>query len=193
VQPVFNRSGELCGQPWFVLYVLLVPEHEIDSGHAVSAAWVPLIAATGTFTRTIPGKDKSMMRSAIPLLACVSLAACSPQAKQHKQYIEFSSFTVEQGVYKPKPGWKFTRGEKDTIVVARQSGGGIVITPCECALETGGSCSQATREGPTGDILEVWCVDDKCGFCVGATSDPDNPANNVRFSVPSRPLRASQR
>ena len=126
-----------------------------------------------------------MTRSSVLLLACcVSLVACSARESGRKQHIEFAGFTVEEGVYKPKAGWTFTRGDKSTIVAARQNGGpGVVITPCECALTTGGSCNQASSEGPNGDIREVWCVDNACGFCVGGTAEPDDPASAIRFNV----------
>jgi hypothetical protein len=140
--------------------------------------------------------ETTMTRLAVLLLASiVGLAGCSShKASAHKPFIEFSSFTVEDGVYKPKPGWKFTKGEKKgTIIVARQSGGpGVVITPCECALETGGNCAQVTIDGPDGQIKEIFCDDNGCGFCVGGTVDPDNPANNVRFSVVSHPRNFRQ-
>lgn len=114
--------------------------------------------------------------------AATCLAGCGPRELARKQYLEFEGFTVEQGVYKPKPGWTFTQGKDNTIVAARANDS-IVITPCECALETGGNCSQASRDGPNGDIAEVWCVDDRCGFCVGGTVDPDDPSDSVRFDV----------
>jgi hypothetical protein len=104
-----------------------------------------------------------------------------------KQYIEFEGFTVEEGVYKPKPGWFFTKGQGGTIVVARMSAPGVIITPCACALETGGSCAQASSEGPGGDITEIWCEDLGCGFCVGGTAEPEPEAKDglkwVRFNV----------
>jgi hypothetical protein len=109
--------------------------------------------------------------------------ACGQLETSSKQYIEFEGFTVDEGVYKPKPGWTFTKGKDDTIVVARANDGGVIITPCACALETGGSCGQASSEGPDGDIKEIWCVDQDCGFCVGGTVDPDDTAESVRFNV----------
>jgi hypothetical protein len=114
----------------------------------------------------------------------VAAAACGPQESGRKQHLEFEAFTVDEGVYQPKPGWTFTKGEKNTIVAARQNSPGVVITPCACSLETGGSCDQAELRDPqTGDILEVWCVDNGCGFCVGGTAQPDNPFSAVRFNV----------
>lgn len=126
-----------------------------------------------------------MTRLAILLLASVvGLTACGRKVTGQKQHLEFPSFTVEEGVYKPKPGWTFTKGEKSTIIVAQQSGGaGVIITPCECSLETGGDCRQVTIDGPDGQIREIFCEDNNCGFCVGGTVDPVNPANNVRFNV----------
>jgi hypothetical protein len=88
-----------------------------------------------------------------------------------KQYLEFQGFTVEEGVYRPKPGWTFTKVKGGQIVVARM-GRGVIITPCDCALETGGSCNQATV-GSDGDIKEIWCEDNGCGFCVGGTAEPE--------------------
>lgn len=130
----------------------------------------------------------------IPILLLVlslGLVACRHTNSEKTQHIEFAGFTVDEGVYKPKPGWKFTAGGKNTIVVARQNTGpGVVITPCACALENGGACMQASIDGPNGDIKEVWCVDDKCGFCVGGTGEPDDEATFVRFSVVCKPRRS---
>lgn len=126
-----------------------------------------------------------MTRSFIGILgAVVILGACSPAETSRRQYLEFEGFTVEEGVYKPKSGWTFTPGEGGTVVVARANDApGVIITPCACALETGGRCDQAHSEGPSGDIREVWCVDNGCGFCVGGTADPDDPSSSVRFNV----------
>jgi hypothetical protein len=125
-----------------------------------------------------------MTRSFILFLgSIVSLVACGPRESGRKQHMEFESFTVDEGVYKPKAGWTFTKGKGGKIVVARANNTGVIITPCECSLETGGSCDQANTEGPTGDIREVWCVDNGCGFCVGGTVDPDDPSAATRFNV----------
>ena len=114
----------------------------------------------------------------------LAVTACGPKESGRKQQLEFPAFTVDEGVYRPKPGWKFTKGEGGTIVAARANSPGVVITPCACALETGGSCDQASTEDPTtGDIREVWCVDNGCGFCVGGTAEPDDPASQIRFNV----------
>jgi len=102
-----------------------------------------------------------------------------------KQYLEFPGFTVEEGVYKPKPGWTFTKIKDGTFFLARM-GTGVIIMPCECALETGGSCDQVTSTGPDGDIKEIWCDDNKCGFCVGGTAEPEpegGKLNWTRFNV----------
>lgn len=131
-------------------------------------------------------KEEYMTRLFVLLfVSIVGLVACAPRESGRKQHIEFERFTVEEGVYKPKPGWTFTRGEKDTIVVAKDNNEpGVIITPCECALEKGGPCLQAHSEDPrTGDIKEVWCVDNDCGFCVGGTAEPNDPSSSVRFNV----------
>jgi len=133
------------------------------------------------------------MRTCLPLLVVVStvtLAACA-QDTGRRQHLEFAAFTVEEGLYKPKPGWKFTKGDKGTVIARQNTGPGVVITPCECALETGGSCAQATIDGPEGDIKELWCVDQGCGFCVGGTVEPDNPLSAVRFNVVCKASRSS--
>jgi hypothetical protein len=69
-------------------------------------------------------------------------------------------------------GPSLTSEPKTGTVMMRPAGGGpsITVEPCECALETGGFCSQAVLYGPDGDITEIWCVDDGCGFCVGGIS-----------------------
>jgi hypothetical protein len=121
----------------------------------------------------------------LPVVIVLGSLACSGRRESgRKQHLDFPAFTVDEGVYRAKPGWKLTRGAGKTIIAARQAGGpGVIITPCECALVTGGSCEQAHREGPNGDILEVWCVDYGCGFCVGGTAEPDNPLSAIRFNV----------
>lgn len=116
--------------------------------------------------------------------SAIAVIACGSKESGRKQQLEFEAFTVEEGVYRPKPGWTFTKGDGGTIVAARANSSGVVITPCECALETGGRCDQASSSDPTtGDIKEVWCVDNGCGFCVGGTVEPDDPSSQVRFNV----------
>lgn len=128
-------------------------------------------------------RQRASVTLVIPLIGvAVFLSACASQGVTRKQHLEFNAFTVEDGLYRPKPGWTFTQGKDNTIVAARANDS-IVITPCECALETGGTCSQASLDGPNGDIREVWCVDDGCGFCVGGAVDPDDPSSSVRFDV----------
>jgi hypothetical protein len=126
-----------------------------------------------------------MMRSSVLLLVSIlGLLACGPRESGRKQHIEFAAFTVDEGVYKPKPGWTFTKGTKKSTIIARQNTGpGVVITPCECSLETGGSCAQVIIDGPDGQIREVFCDDNGCGFCVGGTGEPGDPTA-VRFNVP---------
>jgi hypothetical protein len=125
-----------------------------------------------------------MTRVALMAMSVLGIAGCGPTESGRTQRLEFPAFTVEEGIYRPKSGWTFTAGEKGTVVAARQVGGpGIVITPCECALETGGSCAQASIENPDGSIRELWCVDQDCGFCVGGTVEPDDPESAVRFNV----------
>ena len=68
-----------------------------------------------------------------------------------------------------------------------------MITPCECSLETGGACVQVTSDGPTGEIEELWCEDQDCGFCVGGTVEPDDPSSAVRFNVVCIPGRKASR
>lgn len=125
---------------------------------------------------------RNALSSILLLLALAWLVGCSSPGSARKQYLEFQAFTVEQGVYRPKPGWTFTHGKDKTIVAARANDS-IVISPCECSLETGGNCAQATRDGPDGDVAEVWCVDNNCGFCVGGAADPSDPSTSVRFDV----------
>jgi hypothetical protein len=125
-----------------------------------------------------------MTRSYLLVFASIlSLTACRSPDSGRKQHLEMKGFTLDEGVYRPKPGWRFTKGEGGKIVARQNTGGGIIITPCACSLETGGSCDQATIEGPGGDITEVWCVDNGCGFCVGGTADPSDPAAATRFNV----------
>jgi len=125
-----------------------------------------------------------MTRSIALWSLAFSLVGCGPRETGREQRLEFEGFTVEEGVYKPKPGWKFTKRDNGKIAVARaNTGPGVIITPCECALETGGTCSQAESRDPNGDIREIWCVDDGCGFCVGGTAEPDDESAIVRFNV----------
>lgn len=112
--------------------------------------------------------------------------ATASSSLQHQQFLEFTGFTVENGVYRLKPGgWKFRPQQDGTFVVARdndESGG--TIEPCECALTTGGTCAQASMQDESGDIVEIWCVDEGCGFCVGGTTaDPAARSGRVRFRV----------
>jgi hypothetical protein len=84
--------------------------------------------------------------------------------------ISFPGGKIQDGKIKADPGYYIELDSKTGGAFLRQRGGsgrGITIEPCECALETGGSCAQATTEGPNGDITDLWCVDDGCGFCVG--------------------------
>jgi hypothetical protein len=132
------------------------------------------------------------MRTCLLLLASAfTLVACVHESGR-KQHIEFAAFTVDEGVYKPKAGWTFTKGEKGTVIARQNTGPGIVITPCACSLETGGSCDQATIDDPNGDIKELWCIDNGCGFCVGGTVEPDDPASAVRFNVVCKAKRAAR-
>jgi hypothetical protein len=65
-----------------------------------------------------------------------------------KQYLEFPGFTVEEGVYRPKAGWTFTKIKNGTFFLAR-TGTDMIITPCECALETVVAViKQPTRDRP---------------------------------------------
>jgi hypothetical protein len=125
-----------------------------------------------------------MTRALSMLLVLVpTMAACGSRESGREQYLEFDGFTVEEGVYKAKPGWTFSEGEGGTIILARANNPGVVITPCECSLETGGSCDQAHSEDAGGNIREIWCVDNGCGFCVGGVAEPDDPSSRVRFNV----------
>jgi hypothetical protein len=126
-----------------------------------------------------------MIRSLSLMLGfTVVLAACGPKESGRKQHLEFQGFTVEEGVYKPKPGWTFT-AETGGKILARMNtgGGGIIITPCECALEGSGECHQASSDNPDGTIGEIWCEDIGCGFCVGGVAEPDELAPLARFNV----------
>lgn len=116
------------------------------------------------------------------------LAPTNP-SRSHEQHLDFEGFTVERGVYRLKPGgWEFRPRQDGSFVVARADNptSGGTIEPCECSLDTGGSCTQATSEDEFGNISEIWCVDDGRGFCVGSTTtDPDAPdALGVEAQVP---------
>lgn len=83
--------------------------------------------------------------------------------------ISFPGGKIKDGHIKADPDWQFTSDEKTGGALLRQIGGGpgVIIDPCECALETGGSCVQVSAEDDDGVIIEIWCEDNGCGFCVG--------------------------
>ena len=127
------------------------------------------------------------MKTILLLITVLILAACSTT---HKQHLDFEGFTVESGIYKPKPGWQFRAQKDGSFMVAKDnSDSGGRIEPCECSLTTGGACSQATAEDEFGNITDIWCVDDGCGFCVGGvTEDPntiDSSGSKIKFRLES--------
>jgi hypothetical protein len=83
--------------------------------------------------------------------------------------ISFPGGKIVDGKIKAEPGFYIELNPKGGGVIKRRAGGGpgITIEPCECALETGGSCAQATTSDANGNITDLWCVDQGCGFCVG--------------------------
>jgi hypothetical protein len=98
--------------------------------------------------------------------------------------ISFPGGRIVDGRFRPEKGGTAIRDPKTGTVMMRPAGGGpgSTIEPCECALETGGSCSQAVVYGPDGDITEIWCVDDGCGFCVGGIS-PEGAGFTLRVTL----------
>jgi hypothetical protein len=122
------------------------------------------------------------MKKVILIIVVLMLYACHTT---HEQYLDFEGFTVERGVYKPKPGWNFIAQDDGTFVVARDNNpNGTTISPCGCEeidavtgagggqpLPPGGSCDQASTEDDNGNILSVWCVNNECsGWCTGGAS-----------------------
>lgn len=88
--------------------------------------------------------------------------------------IAFPGGKIVDGHIRPDPGSTITLDEKSGGAILRmRDGGGVVIDPCECALETGGDCAQVTTDGPDGQIADIWCDDSGCGFCVGGIR-PEN-------------------
>ena len=86
--------------------------------------------------------------------------------------ISFPGGRIVDGRIRADPDTKITKDEKTGAMVMRPAGGGpgVIIQPCACTLDNGGSCDQAYIEDGNGDIIEVWCVDNGCGFCVGGVS-----------------------
>jgi hypothetical protein len=82
--------------------------------------------------------------------------------------IAFPGGRIVGGRIRPDRDTEVVKDEKNGGFLMRLAGGGpgVVIDPCECSLETGGSCLQVSTE-ENGTILEIWCEDDGCGFCVG--------------------------
>jgi hypothetical protein len=122
------------------------------------------------------------MRILLATALAAFTAICAPV---HEQHSEFKGFKIERGVYTADPGWKFEpQGDAYLHLLANESGDNS--EPCDCALETGGSCDQATLNG---DITEIRCVDNGCGFCVrGTTVDPTIPilSSDFAWSVSNR-------
>lgn len=101
--------------------------------------------------------------------------------------ISFPGGKIEDGRIKADPDYYIEPNPKGGGVLKRRAGGGpgITIEPCECALETGGSCGQATITDPRGNITDIWCVDQGCGFCVGGlTPEAGAPFSlRIRYST----------
>jgi hypothetical protein len=83
--------------------------------------------------------------------------------------ISFPGGRFIDGRIRVDPDTEVVKDEKTgAVVLLRPVGGsGSTIDPCECALETGGACLQVTAEDDDGQIIDIWCEDDGCGFCVG--------------------------
>jgi hypothetical protein len=101
--------------------------------------------------------------------------------------ISFPGGKILDGRIVADPDYHIELNPKGGGVLKRRNGGGpgVTIEPCECALDTGGSCLQATSSDPNGDITDLWCVDYGCGFCVGGlTPEVGAPfALKIRFAT----------
>ena len=97
--------------------------------------------------------------------------------------ISFPGGTVANGRFRPEKGGTAIRDPKTGTVFMRPAndGPGSTVEPCECSLETGGSCSQVVQYGPDGDIIAIWCDDNGCGFCVGGIS-PEGAGFTIRVA-----------
>jgi hypothetical protein len=85
--------------------------------------------------------------------------------------ISFPGGRLVDGKFRPEKGGTAVRDPKTGAVMMRPAEGpGSTVEPCECSLETGGSCNQVVQYGPDGDIIAIWCDDNGCGFCVGGIS-----------------------
>ena len=86
--------------------------------------------------------------------------------------VSFPGGRIEDGRIKADRGFYIDLDKKNGGAILRKvgsSGPGIVIEPCECALEKGGSCVQVVSD-IDGQINEIWCEDESCGFCVGGVA-----------------------
>ena len=101
--------------------------------------------------------------------------------------IAFPGGKIVDGHIRPDPGSTITVDEKTGGAVLRmRDGTGTTIDPCECALETGGSCVQVTSEDDDGQINDLWCDSQGCGFCVGGIR-PEGSDFALRFTVAMAP------
>lgn len=98
--------------------------------------------------------------------------------------ISFPGGRIVDGRIRPDPDVKVVKDEKTGGFVMRRAAGGpgVIIDPCECSLETGGSCVQVYTQDGDGTILEIWCEDDGCGFCVGGVRPEPGLNFSLRFS-----------
>jgi hypothetical protein len=95
--------------------------------------------------------------------------------------ISFPGGRIVEGRIRPDPDTEIVKDEKTGGFLMRRAGGGpgVVVDACECSLETGGSCVQVYTQDDGGRILEIWCEDDGCGFCVGGV----RPEAGLDFSL----------
>lgn len=123
-------------------------------------------------------RNRTYLRLA-SIFLCGALWGCP--APREDVEVSFPGGKFVDGKIKADPDFVIELDKKTGGAVLRKRAGGgrgATIEPCECALETGGACSQATNENPDGDITDLWCVDDGCGFCVGGIR-PEPESNFV--------------
>lgn len=127
-------------------------------------------------------RNRSCLRLAFIFL-CSALLGC-PAPKEDVE-VSFPGGKFVDGKIKADPDFVIELDKKTGgAVLRRRAGGGqgATIEPCECALETGGACNQAHIEDPDGNITDLWCVDNGCGFCVGGIT----PGPESNFAVKFR-------
>lgn len=107
--------------------------------------------------------------------------------------ISFPGGRLVDGRIRVDPDTNVVKDEESGQLMMRPAGGGpgVIIDNCACTIEGGGSCDQAYIEDSSGDIIEIWCVDNGCGFCVGGVR-PENGADFwLRFSYATEPAVGS--